>query len=90
MAPLCQPAPGQPPDLSIPQYFARLQDPRRAHRRLHLLSDILVIALCFGLYRGLPLAFVMMGFGFAMWITEMDINTREQESARRAFNRVKW
>jgi predicted transposase YbfD/YdcC len=32
-------------DLSIPQYFTRLKDPRRAHRRLHLLQDILVIAL---------------------------------------------
>jgi predicted transposase YbfD/YdcC len=34
------------PDLSIPKYFARLQDPRRRHRRLHHLQDILVIALC--------------------------------------------
>lgn len=33
-------------DLSIPQYFAKLKDPRRAHRRLHLLQDIIVIALC--------------------------------------------
>jgi predicted transposase YbfD/YdcC len=32
--------------LSIPQYFAKLKDPRRAHRRLHHLQDILVIALC--------------------------------------------
>jgi predicted transposase YbfD/YdcC len=32
--------------LSIPKYFAQLKDPRRAHRRLHLLQDILVIALC--------------------------------------------
>jgi predicted transposase YbfD/YdcC len=37
---------GQPPDLSIPKHFAQLKDPRRAHRRLHLLQDILVIALC--------------------------------------------
>jgi predicted transposase YbfD/YdcC len=37
---------GQHPDLSIPTYFARLKDPRRAHRRLHHLQDILVIALC--------------------------------------------
>jgi predicted transposase YbfD/YdcC len=36
----------QPCDLSIPKYFAKLKDPRRAHRRLHLLQDILVIALC--------------------------------------------
>src|SRR3954453_13561644 len=34
------------PDLSIPKFFARLKDPRRAHRRLHHLQDILVIALC--------------------------------------------
>src|SRR5260370_40176209 len=33
-------------DLSLPVYFAKLKDPRRAHRRLHLLQDILVIALC--------------------------------------------
>ena len=33
-------------DLSIPQYFAKLKDPRRAHRRLHHLQDIIVIALC--------------------------------------------
>src|SRR5262245_62635725 len=36
----------QRPDLSIPQYFAQLKDPRRAHRRLHLLQDLIVIALC--------------------------------------------
>jgi predicted transposase YbfD/YdcC len=36
----------QQPDLSIPTFFARLKDPRRAHRRLHLLQDIIVIALC--------------------------------------------
>src|SRR5262249_52448858 len=34
------------PDLSIPKHFAKLKDPRRAHRRLHLLQDIIVIALC--------------------------------------------
>jgi predicted transposase YbfD/YdcC len=34
------------PALSIPHYFARLKDPRRAHRRLHQLQDIIVIALC--------------------------------------------
>jgi predicted transposase YbfD/YdcC len=33
-------------DLSIPKYFAKLKDPRRAHRRLHRLQDIIVIALC--------------------------------------------
>src|SRR5437016_3724287 len=35
-----------PRDLSIPRYFAKLKDPRRVHRRLHLLQDIIVIALC--------------------------------------------
>ncbi len=34
------------PDLSIPRYFAKLKDPRRRHRRLHDLQDIIVIALC--------------------------------------------
>src|SRR5262245_66654863 len=34
------------PDLSITSYFAKLKDPRRRHRRLHRLQDILVIALC--------------------------------------------
>src|ERR1041385_3523171 len=33
-------------NLSIPHYFAKLKDPRRAHRRLHHLQDVLVIALC--------------------------------------------
>ena len=45
MAPLSQ-LPQQQPDLSIPKFFAKLQDPRRAHRRLHRLQDIIVIALC--------------------------------------------
>jgi predicted transposase YbfD/YdcC len=36
----------QSPDLSIPKHFSRLKDPRRRHRRLHLLQDVLVIALC--------------------------------------------
>jgi predicted transposase YbfD/YdcC len=35
-----------PRDLSIPKHFRKLKDPRRAHRRLHLLHDIIVIALC--------------------------------------------
>jgi predicted transposase YbfD/YdcC len=34
------------PDLSIPKHFAKLKDPRRRHRRLHDLQDIIVIALC--------------------------------------------
>jgi predicted transposase YbfD/YdcC len=33
-------------DLSLPRFFAKVKDPRRAHRRLHQLQDILVIALC--------------------------------------------
>ena len=36
----------QPRDLSIAKHFTKLKDPRRAHRRLHLLQDIIVIALC--------------------------------------------
>jgi predicted transposase YbfD/YdcC len=39
-------SPSQTPDLSIPKHFAKLKDPRRAHRRLHRLQDIIVIALC--------------------------------------------
>jgi predicted transposase YbfD/YdcC len=46
MAALSQPSQPQTPDLSIPRFFARLRDPRRAHRRLHRLQDIVVIALC--------------------------------------------
>jgi predicted transposase YbfD/YdcC len=46
MAGLSQPSQPQTPDLSIPRFFARLRDPRRAHRRLHRLQDIVVIALC--------------------------------------------
>jgi predicted transposase YbfD/YdcC len=40
------PASQNPPDLSIPIHFSKLKDPRRRHRRLHLLQDVLVIALC--------------------------------------------
>jgi predicted transposase YbfD/YdcC len=43
MAPSLQ---NPPPDLSIPKHFRKLKDPRRKHRRLHRLQDILVIALC--------------------------------------------
>jgi predicted transposase YbfD/YdcC len=46
MAPSSSASHGQDPDLSIPEYFAKLKDPRRRHRRLHHLQDILVIALC--------------------------------------------
>jgi predicted transposase YbfD/YdcC len=37
---------GLPRDLSISKHFSKLKDPRRAHRRLHLLQDIVVLALC--------------------------------------------
>jgi predicted transposase YbfD/YdcC len=43
MAPSVQ---NPPPDLSILKHFRKLKDPRRRHRRLHRLQDILVIALC--------------------------------------------
>lgn len=33
-------------DCSIVKHFAKLKDPRRSHRRLHHLQDIIVIALC--------------------------------------------
>lgn len=33
-------------EVSIPKYFTKLKDPRRRHRRLHHLQDIIVIALC--------------------------------------------
>jgi predicted transposase YbfD/YdcC len=49
MAPASPPGPAQPqdgPDLSIPRYFRKLKDPRRRHRRLHRLQDIIVIAVC--------------------------------------------
>lgn len=46
MTPACPTSHRPKPDLSIPRYFAPLQDPRRRHRRLHPLQDIIVIALC--------------------------------------------
>jgi predicted transposase YbfD/YdcC len=46
MALLSQLSAAQQPDLSIPKFFASLKDPRRAHRRLHRLQDIIVVALC--------------------------------------------
>src|SRR6266576_1408751 len=36
----------QPRDRSITTYFSKLKDPRRAHRRMHALQDIIVIAIC--------------------------------------------
>ena len=46
MATLSQLPQDQQSDLSIPRFFAPLKDPRRVHRRLHHLQDIVVIALC--------------------------------------------
>src|SRR4051794_20896764 len=46
MAALSQVSEAQQPELSIRKFFAKLKDPRRAHRRLHRLQDIIVIALC--------------------------------------------
>lgn len=46
MSALSHPSPTQQVDLSVPRYFAKLKDPRRVHRRLHALQDIIVIALC--------------------------------------------
>jgi len=46
MAALSQVSEAPHPDLSIPKFFDKLKDPRRAHRRLHRLQDIIVIALC--------------------------------------------
>jgi Transposase len=36
----------RPADRSICHHFAKLKDPRRRHRRLHHLQDVVVIALC--------------------------------------------
>jgi predicted transposase YbfD/YdcC len=46
MAPASQASSNRHPDLSIHACFAKLRDPRRSHRRLHHLQDIIVIALC--------------------------------------------
>jgi predicted transposase YbfD/YdcC len=46
MAPVSQASPAQSADLSITHHFNKLTDPRRRHRRLHHLQDIIVIALC--------------------------------------------
>ena len=44
---MSQPAPfSTPKPLTIKQHFRTLKDPRRRHRRLHRLLDIVVIALC--------------------------------------------
>jgi predicted transposase YbfD/YdcC len=39
-------SPASPVDVSITKYFTKLKDPRRRHRRLHPLQDIIAIALC--------------------------------------------
>src|SRR5438067_884599 len=36
----------QLPRLALKHYFGMLRDPRRRHRRRHLLGDIIVIAVC--------------------------------------------
>jgi predicted transposase YbfD/YdcC len=38
--------PNRTSDVSIIKHFAKLKDPRRVHRRLHVLLDIITIALC--------------------------------------------
>jgi len=44
--PTCQTQPPKSTGLSVRHHFRRLKDPRRRHRRRHLLQDIIVIALC--------------------------------------------
>jgi predicted transposase YbfD/YdcC len=46
MSPVSLASPPRSADLSITKHFAKLKDPRRRHRRLHPLQDIIVIALC--------------------------------------------
>src|SRR3954469_8902539 len=46
MIPVSPASPNHTSDLSMPKYFRKLKDPRRRHRRLHNLQDIIVIALC--------------------------------------------
>jgi predicted transposase YbfD/YdcC len=46
MSPSATPSSSPPRHLAIAPYFRKLKDPRRRHRRLHLLQDIIVIALC--------------------------------------------
>jgi predicted transposase YbfD/YdcC len=46
MAPPCPTLPRPRRAPSIAHYFTKLKDPRRAHRRLHDLQDIIVMALC--------------------------------------------
>jgi predicted transposase YbfD/YdcC len=46
MAPLPQTPCKAVSDFSVCKFFSRLRDPRRPHRRLHHLQDVIVIALC--------------------------------------------
>jgi predicted transposase YbfD/YdcC len=46
MSPVSPASPASAADLSITKHFTKLKDPRRRHRRLHHLQDIIVIALC--------------------------------------------
>jgi predicted transposase YbfD/YdcC len=46
MSPTSPASQAPPADLSITKHFTKLKDPRRRHRRLHHLQDIIVIALC--------------------------------------------
>jgi predicted transposase YbfD/YdcC len=46
MPPVSPASPTPAGEVSIPKYFTKLKDPRRRHRRLHPLQDIIVIALC--------------------------------------------
>jgi predicted transposase YbfD/YdcC len=46
MSASCPNSQARPAPLAIPHYFKKLKDPRRAHRRLHLLQDIIVLSLC--------------------------------------------
>jgi len=39
-------SPSNSPSFALKHYFRKLRDPRRAHRRKHLLLDIVIIALC--------------------------------------------
>jgi predicted transposase YbfD/YdcC len=45
MTPSSRPSHSEAHDLSIRKHFSKLKDPRRRHRRLHRLQDIIVIAL---------------------------------------------
>ena len=46
MATVSPGSPKQDADVSITHHFAKLKDPRRRHRRVHPLQNVIVIALC--------------------------------------------